>query len=569
MPKFSVQVDGKWYEIEAPDGESARFNVQRQLWAEAAKAEPPSRTIVGMAKSGAAGVAQGAMELAGLPGTIADVFDRNISPRLGWEVKPNSLSGEAFRRMVSDWTDGATEYVPRSTAERYAQTVGGFVPGAVAMGGGGLVGRVALGAVVPGIASEAAGQAVEGTPLEQYEPLVRTAASLASPLVASRLVPRPAAARVAASDILERDGVTAKAGQVRGNRNLAALENEFGTGDVLSGQLQGFTNATLKRAGIDASSTASEAIPELIEQGMKKTSDQLYNLAGKTTTRYDDALENDLLKDVLEYQQRANVLIPDVEDAMTRIADAAKKGNGIISGETYRELRGYIDGQLARAGDKDARLALSDIQASLDNAVSRSMTSDLVPQWQAVREQHSNLTVARNAVALGAAEKGAPGVITPSNLGQAAAAAKQGRQIHPTPFYDTFADAGKTILTPLPKIDKTTPVARGIKGVVDILSGLSGAKASAVSGDGLPGIVADQAVRAVIPPLIGYGLAAKPVQNVLSRGIIPITRPNDPRLAPVIQALISQEAKPEQKQAIPRSAPPASGTPVPQGASVP
>lgn len=67
-------------------------------------------------------------------------------------------------------------YQPRGTAGEYAETIGEFVPAAIA-GPGGII-RKTVTAVVPGAASEAAGQAVRGTALEDLEPVARIAAGV-------------------------------------------------------------------------------------------------------------------------------------------------------------------------------------------------------------------------------------------------------------------------------------------------------------------------------------------------------------------------------------------------------
>lgn len=71
-------------------------------------------------------------------------------------------------------------YTPRGTAGEYAETIGEFVPAAVA-GPGGLVRKTAM-AVVPGAASETAGQAAEGTP---YETAARIAGGVAGGVAAA------------------------------------------------------------------------------------------------------------------------------------------------------------------------------------------------------------------------------------------------------------------------------------------------------------------------------------------------------------------------------------------------
>lgn len=71
-------------------------------------------------------------------------------------------------------------YTPRGMAGEYAQTVGEFIPAAVA-GPGGLVRKTAM-AVVPAVASEAAGQATKGT---AYEPAARLAGGLVGGVAAA------------------------------------------------------------------------------------------------------------------------------------------------------------------------------------------------------------------------------------------------------------------------------------------------------------------------------------------------------------------------------------------------
>lgn len=69
-------------------------------------------------------------------------------------------------------------YEPQTTAGEYARTVGQMAPNAL-LGPGGVVRRTAS-VVLPGVASEAAGQATEGS---QYEPLARAAGAVGGGLV--------------------------------------------------------------------------------------------------------------------------------------------------------------------------------------------------------------------------------------------------------------------------------------------------------------------------------------------------------------------------------------------------
>jgi hypothetical protein len=71
-------------------------------------------------------------------------------------------------------------YTPRGTAGEFAETIGEFVPSALA-GPGGVVRKTAM-AVVPGAMSEAAGQATEGT---VYEPAARIAGGIVGGVAAA------------------------------------------------------------------------------------------------------------------------------------------------------------------------------------------------------------------------------------------------------------------------------------------------------------------------------------------------------------------------------------------------
>jgi hypothetical protein len=152
---------------------------------------PDNSTTGDIIRSGASGLARGALDLVGLPGTIQNAFDQSFSKVTGdiaslWGGKgvpappPSPLSGAGLRELASKASDGATEYQPQTTAGKYAGTVGEFVPGA-ALGGGNMLTNVVKYGVVPGVASEAAGQATEGT---KFEPYARVGAAIAAPLAA-------------------------------------------------------------------------------------------------------------------------------------------------------------------------------------------------------------------------------------------------------------------------------------------------------------------------------------------------------------------------------------------------
>jgi hypothetical protein len=136
------------------------------------------------------GAVKGTIGLAGLPGDLTglinaggdkliDFFGEQFgaSPERLAQIKEGVKQGQRQTRTLAAPTSaqirGGIEsvtgplYEPKTTVGKYAQQVGEFVPAAAA-GGGGVVRNVINNAVVPGLASEYAGQKTQGTALEPW-----------------------------------------------------------------------------------------------------------------------------------------------------------------------------------------------------------------------------------------------------------------------------------------------------------------------------------------------------------------------------------------------------------------
>ena len=132
-----------------------------------------------VALSFGSGLVRGATALADLPGqafnaiggAVTGGMERAgiVSPQVA-EAARQSLafgpmgSGQTVAQGADTLMPGARQYDPRTTAGEYARTVGEFLPATIGQGPGGVV----MGGVLPGLASEAAGQATEGTDFEPY-----------------------------------------------------------------------------------------------------------------------------------------------------------------------------------------------------------------------------------------------------------------------------------------------------------------------------------------------------------------------------------------------------------------
>lgn len=146
-------------------------------------------------KSLGSGLARGAADLIGLPGTLGDLGQAGFgyAMRKGYELATggeqpnpqgglverffagpqpdnpmpqNPLSGDAMRGYLSKATGGRTDYQPQTVPGEYARTIGEFGP-AMASGPGGLVRKTAM-SVIPAVSSETAGQLTKDTAAEPY-----------------------------------------------------------------------------------------------------------------------------------------------------------------------------------------------------------------------------------------------------------------------------------------------------------------------------------------------------------------------------------------------------------------
>lgn len=146
-------------------------------------------TAKDVAKSAGIGVARGAIGLAGIVGDLTNfgakgiktasdfVADKVGVPRYepqGESVLNNIPTSESITKAIEGVT--GEFYKPQTTAGHYAETVGEFAPASL-LGPGSLARKAVMQAAVPGVASEAAGQATQGTALEPY---ARAGAGLAA-----------------------------------------------------------------------------------------------------------------------------------------------------------------------------------------------------------------------------------------------------------------------------------------------------------------------------------------------------------------------------------------------------
>lgn len=545
---------------------------QAQQPAPQAPQSPPSSspgfwgTVGDAAQSLGSGVVRGTAELGMLPQTVQRAVMRyGLNAGIGAGERLRAATGNPVGEAERDLRNQAIQqmdrsafsgqdalrqgmdnvlHAPTTAAGRYMETVGEFLPGAVATGpltAGGVVNSAIKFGVLPGMASEAAGQLTEG---KSAEPLARLLAGIAAPAIPSvlRRVISPFGQalnpeRAAQVGVLRGEGVnTLTGGQVSGSNTLRYWESELGgMAGARTAEQQGeqFTRAVLRRVG----ENASRASPEVIDRAFTRIGREFDDLASRNVVGVDNQLGQDLAAVQGDYHSLVGISqrAPLVDDAIDDIIISFAKNSGVMSGSTYQSMRSRLD-RLARGNRADPQLAdaLYGLRNALDDAMERSLQqtnpADL-GAWQEARRQYRNMLVIERA-ATGAGENAALGLISPSALRNAVVA--QGRRAYARGQGDLaeLARAGEAIMKPMPQ-SGTAPrmAARNIGTTASTaLGGLAGGSIA-----GVTGAIAGGVAGSALPWLAGRALHLPGVRGYLGNQFLP--RPGGDN--PLLRALLN------------------------------
>lgn len=329
--------------------------------------------------------------------------------------------------------------------------------------------------------------------------------------VARRLIsPAPAApARLAAANALEREGVTLTAGQRTGSKPLQYLESELGGSgaeNLLEQQSEQFTQAALRRAGVNA----PRATPEVVDTAFNDIGTRFDGMAAITDTPFDNTLQNNLLGVASDYLDTAANPAPIVERLVNRLGQLAQGNGGRITGRVYQNMRSEIS-RLIPAADAPTKFALRDLQEALDDSVERNLSGQTLEAWRQLRRQYRNLLVVERAVT-GGGQAGAAGLITPAQL-KIAAINKMGRRsfARGTNDFTELANAGIHTMTPLPNSGTASRLAvRNVPAMIGAAAGAPG---------GIPGAILGGVAGAALPALLGRAALSAPGRAILSNQI--------------------------------------------------
>lgn len=529
------------------------------------KEQPKLGAVADAARSAAAGVASGVAATVGVPGTIADAMKSALGAGLSksYEMATGSsprfdaggverffasdappeiaakqqspFSGAALQGYASRATGGAIDYDPQTTAGEYAKTVGEFLP-AAAIGGVNPANLLRFG-VVPGVTSEAAGQATKETELEPYARFAGAVAGGFMPGIAAKAVtPLPSnPTRANLAKFLDDEGVSLTAGQRTGSTKTRYTESVLGgsaADDFLEAQAEQFTQAILRRVGVDA----RRATPEVMSEAYEGIGRQFNELSAK----YAIVASPNLLKRLMQIRAKYKRDTPSsaatgtIDDGLRDIVRWVRQ-SGNIPGQQYANLRSEL-GQVARAQNRtnpQTANAIRDVIEALDDAMEagiKSVNVDDVGAWREVRRLYRNFLVVERAAA-GAGEDAAMGLISPSQLRNATKTVHGARNY--TQGKGDFADlarAGEALMKRPPQ-SGTQPrlsAAVGLPGGVS--AGLGAGIGTALTGTPV-GAMAGAITGAFAPAIAGRAMLSGAGRSYLGNQVFQNSRVFDPRLA--------------------------------------
>ena len=399
--------------------------------------EQPAGAVVDAGKAFGAGVVRGGLGLLGLPGTVETLGRAGINfagrqfGAGGNVVNPKSVfpTGGDYQNDLESVTGPL--YKPKTTAGKYAQTAGEFVPGLMFPAGraASLAERAIYNVAAPAVASETAGQLTKGTSAEPYARIAGAILGGQLPQAAGRVVSPlnidPTRARM--GQALEQEGVGLTAGDRTGSRFVRWMESNAAdtpfSGNraqaIKEAQGEQFTRAALQRAGIHA----NRATPEVIDQGFRRLGQEFEQMARMSRFVVPNGAMRWVDQAVQQYERvtppqflnpAPRAIAEDMRKLLNNAANPAGRSGqqrAKIPGDVFQKWMSDLGAAARGTQDPSTRRLVGDIRNILDDAAERSMRAinpDLAQQYRVARTQYRNLLAIERA-ATGAGENAALG----------------------------------------------------------------------------------------------------------------------------------------------------------------
>lgn len=452
-----------------------------------------------------AAVARGLADVPALPANLAQLGVAGYEAVTGQE---NTAAGRALdslpdtRDMLASVPiiGPESQYKAPGKVGEYISTAGEFAGGA-----GGATGAKTMlryGAV-PGVASEAAGQATEGT---KFEPYARAGAGIAAGLAMTKAPQKftrgADADDLAAANRLSQKGVRPTAGQIKDSPGVMNVE---GSVAPTAAQKDQFTRAALKMAGTNAKRATAPVLNRTqtnITRGMNKILDVDVPITSDIGRKaYDVASE------YFETTPGQNlpVSLRRVADKLVDFATQPGKATGVIPAQTLRNWRSTL-GRFTTSKDENVRDAAHALREVIDDATETTLQNlgraDDIAKLAELRKQYRNFLAIADASLRGGRE-GARGILTPERL-QTATSRIMGRSNVATGGGTELAEFARDAVGMIGSAPTVSPGGFRNPLTPGVLSG-GGATGGGYLGyqaGGVPGAIAGAAAGAAAPEVI-------------------------------------------------------------------
>lgn len=237
-------------------------------------------------------------------------------------------------------------------------------------------------------------------------------------------------------------------GQLTGGSNLQLVDSTLdqmlptagAARQKAEGQLRKFTQAALKKAGIEADTFT----PEVREAAEAQFNQAYSELIENTNVKIDDKL---LQKVVDVYDKNINKLPtntrPIVQSYIDDILDA---GNG-LNGKAYQVARSQMSRQANSMVNSDPFTAgvLKDLRGALDDAAERSLPEAKQGAWRELNKKYANFKVLTKAISR-PSENSLEGLLSPSALNSVIETANKTKSTKSYSALYDLARSGRAVL---------------------------------------------------------------------------------------------------------------------------
>lgn len=490
--------------------------------------ESPGEKLGTMIRGGTAAVSRGMADVPALPANLAQLAVMGVEKAFGME-KPSAASRALSalpdtREMLASVPviGPESEFKAPGKVGEYISTAGEFAGGAGLAAGPGAMVRYGA---IPGVASEAAGQATAGT---SYEPYARAAAALAAPSVSLGLegtlrraiTPNPGIdpVRKQLAGVLDDAGIPITAGQRTGAENLRLVEGSTSRGQqVMADQADEFTRAALAQIGVNAKRATPEvlkaaddgigAVFEAVTRGVQGIPEP------SVLTKMSKALE--VYRNTAPKGQVVGIF-NEVNKALVR----SFRSRNPIPMKNLLDWRSQVSRMTVSpdpANRAAARVALDALDGAIDNGLRAAGRPDAIGQLNTARSQWRDFLAIESAASR-AGEGTALGILSPSNIRNAVVL--QGKRSYTQGTRGGLADlsrAAEGVMKPLPTVNAGG--ARVIQGLPTLTGGGIGASAGAAVG-GPAGAAIGGALGAAAPGMLANQMMRPTVQRYLANQLV-------------------------------------------------